>query len=72
MNVQGKVIGYILPQLINILLAAFPEETIKRALDSVIDALENQIARSETKVDDMALPVIKMLRGVFSIPDYQD
>lgn len=69
---KEAILKIILPQLINALILAFPEKTIKKALDSAIDAIENQIAKSETQVDDMALPVIKVIRSMFDIPDLPD
>lgn len=69
---KEKLLTLLLPTLIQSLLSSFPEETIKRLLDSWIDQLEDYISLTQTKVDDTLLPIIYMIRNLFDIPDYPD
>ncbi len=69
---KAKIIEMILPSIVNALLMAFPDEQIKRWLDGLIDIIEEKISESDSRVDDAMLPVLKALRGIFNIPDYED
>lgn len=69
---KNKLITMLLPLFVDALLKSFDVETIKRTLDRLIDQLEDHILLSETKVDDVLLPAIYMLRNIFDIPDYLD
>ena len=53
------------------LLKALPEEQVKKAVDKALDALEDKIAESDTKLDDaIILPIIKtVIREPFGIED---
>lgn len=45
-------------------------ENVKGALDSLIDKLEEIIAKSETSIDDkLVLPILKKVREALNIPD---
>lgn len=59
-----------LGQLINFLLSALTPETMKRAVDAVLDVAEKAVEESETKLDDtIVLPLIDLIRNSFNIPD---
>ena len=46
------------------------EERIKKWVDSGLDEVEDSIAKSKTKIDDILIgPVIKTIRAAFDIPD---
>ena len=45
-------------------------EMLQKHGDKIFDFIENAVADSETKIDDMAvLPIIKFFRVKFNIPD---
>lgn len=69
-NVGGFNKSTILETLLNSLLCAVPPEITKGFIDSGLDIIENYIATSKTKMDDMiVLPLIAMIRVSFNIPD---
>ena len=60
----------ILIALLNTLLAVMNEETVKGFIDKGLDFVEDAIAASPTKWDDMmVLPVIEHFRKILNIPD---
>lgn len=69
---KTKIIELVLPAIINALMAAFPEDQIRKMLDGLIDIVEEKIAESDSRIDDAALPLIKLVREFFNIPDYKD
>lgn len=69
---KAKIIEMVLPTIISALLSAFPEDQVRRWLDSLIDIVEEKIKESDSKVDDALLPILKLLRSMFNIPDYED
>lgn len=60
----------ILQMLFNQLLGAMTPEVIKKVVDAAIDKVEELIADSNTQTDDKVLiPIIKLIRTTFDIPD---
>lgn len=58
----------ILIQIFKGILSKLPPETVKLALDRALDAIEESIAKSSTKIDDnFVLPAIKWLREQLGI-----
>jgi len=56
--------------VIGALLAALPDQVVKGVADKVIDAAEDMIKKTPTKIDDvLVLPLIKKARKIFDIPD---
>ena len=52
------------------LFNAIPSDMIKGFIDAGLDIIENNVAASETKYDDMVvLPIITIFRTSFNIPD---
>lgn len=66
---RDQLIKWILPTIIDSLLHAFPNATIKLWLDDMIDLFEVRIEQSESEIDDMLLPAVKAIRELFDIPD---
>lgn len=69
---KEKLLQLMLPHIIDALLSAFDADHLKRMLDQAIDTLEDKIEFSDSKIDDSVLPIIRMIRTVFDIPDYPD
>lgn len=60
----------LIKQAVTMLLTMLSPEIMKKAVDSVLDIVEDAVAKSETTVDDaVVLPVINMIRATFDIPD---
>lgn len=56
--------------LVTALVAALPDEALKGVADAAIDAAENIVERTGTKIDDMViLPLCSKVRETFNIPD---
>lgn len=52
------------------LMALIPDDIMQTALDKLLDAVEDAIAKSETKVDDaLVLPLLAALRQKLNVPD---
>ena len=61
-----KVLGQLIPALLGLL----KPELLKKAADALLDVIEDSVEKSSTKVDDMLiLPLCKMMRNTFDIPD---
>lgn len=69
---REQLIRYFLPVIIKSALSSFSIEQIKIWLDAQIDALEEHIVNSPTRIDDAFLPVIKVVRETFDLPDLPD
>jgi len=53
-----------------LVLAAMNTESAKKAIDAMLDVLEDQIKKSDTKWDDIVIGnAIKVCRKVANIPD---
>jgi len=64
------IIRMLLPMIAKMLNDLVTVETIQKYGDQLFDFLENAIADSATKVDDVVvLPVIKKIRETLGIPD---
>lgn len=57
-------------QAVSMLLAMLTPEIMKRAVDGLLDVIEEAVAKSETTVDDaVVLPLIQVVRKAFDIQD---
>jgi len=57
-------------RLLKIVLRAIPDDLEKKAIDAALDVIENAVADSKNKIDDMVvLPLCKILRRTFDVPD---
>lgn len=60
----------IIQQAVTALIGSLPPELLRDSADQVLDVLERAIEQSDTKIDDaVVLPLIRLLRTSFSIPD---
>lgn len=55
--------------LITALIKLIPEDIVRSSLDKFLDVVEDKIAASPSKVDDMALPLIAVLRKQIGIEE---
>jgi hypothetical protein len=61
-----KVLTYLVPALLKFL----KPDVLKKAVDAMLDAVEDSVEASANKVDDMlVLPLVKVIRETFNIPD---
>lgn len=65
---KEKILSYV----VTLLLSSLSAEEMKHLLDRAIDIVEQKVADSESQVDDILLPVLRLVREVLSIPDYPD
>jgi len=60
----------IIQQAISALIRALPPRVLADGADYLLDAVEKAIEQSETRVDDdLLLPLFKVIRTAFSLPD---
>lgn len=56
--------------LMTALFAVLTPENLKKFVDAGLDAIENAVEGSENTIDDkLVLPICKVIRGTFDIPD---
>lgn len=52
------------------LLSALPPNVVKRAIDALLDQIEDAVSRSENTVDDAVVtPLVSIVRTSLDIPD---
>ena len=52
------------------LLELLTPDVLKKAVDAALDAVEDAVAESENKIDDqVVLPMCKLIRNTFNVPD---
>jgi len=57
-------------KLIEALLKMLKPEVLLRVADKILDYIEDEVAESENKIDDITvLPLIAIIRNTFGIPD---
>ena len=60
------IINILLPTLMTLI----PDDIMTKAMDKLIDSIEDAIAKSPTAVDDaIVLPILAALRQKLAIPD---
>lgn len=63
---KEKLIG----QLVSLLIGMLSPATLKKAVDGLLDIIEDAVQQSETTVDDaIVLPLVSLVRESFNIPD---
>ena len=61
-----NVLTYLLPAMLKLL----KPEILKKAVDALLDVIENSVEKSENKIDDIiVLPLCKLIRDTFGIED---
>lgn len=61
-----KILTYILPGLLKLLTP----EVLKDAVDAMLDKIEDAVTDSDNTIDDaLVLPLCKIIRDTFNIPD---
>lgn len=67
MSLQERILVYIIEKIFE----EIPKERLKVVVDQILDHVEEQCAKSETKVDDIVIvPLIKnFIRDTFDIQD---
>jgi len=62
--------GYLLEMLIKMVMMFLNPEMIKKVIDTILDIIEDAVAKSETTVDDaIILPMCKAIRDALGVPD---
>lgn len=66
MNVKENIIQ----QAVTALIGSLPPDLMRDGADRILDVIERLIEESDTKIDDaVVMPLIRLLRTSFSIPD---
>ena len=61
-----KVLTYLLPGLLKVL----SPEVLRKAVDAMLDVVEDAVADSTNVLDDtVVLPLCKLIRSTFNVPD---
>jgi len=70
MALKDQVKETALKMLVALIIKYMTEDRIKKWVDSGLDDVEDAIAKSKSKIDDILIgPVIKTVRAAFDIPD---
>jgi len=68
--VNRKVLANLIGRLVSALIAMLPKDIAKKAVDALLDKIEDAVAASATPIDDkIVLPLCKLIRDSFDIPD---
>jgi len=60
----------LLSNLVNVMLGMLSPELLKKFVDLLLDFIEDTVQKSENKIDDaMVLPLCKLIRTTFGVPD---
>lgn len=60
----------ILVTMLTAVLEKLPDDVVKKALDRLLDVIEDAIEKSENKIDDaLVLPALQFIREQLGIPD---
>jgi hypothetical protein len=67
MTLQERILIFVIEKI----LQEIPKDRLKLVVDQALDHIEDQCAKSETKIDDIIIvPIIKnFVRDAFNIPD---
>jgi len=61
-----RILTYLLPGLLKVL----SPETLRNAVDAMLDVVEDAVAESSNVLDDtVVLPLCKLIRSTFNVPD---
>ncbi len=62
--------AFLINSFVQTLLLMLDNATVKRAVDSMLDVIEDAVADSETKTDDaIIIPLMQRIRESLEIPD---
>lgn len=65
-----KVLANLIGRLVSALIAMLPKDIAKKAVDALLDKIEDAVTASATPIDDkIVLPLCKLIRDSFDIPD---
>jgi len=63
---QTTLISYLVGALIKVL----SPEAVKSVIDKLLDAVEDAVSKSNTKIDDqVVLPLVNAIRVALNVPD---
>jgi len=67
---MNKIKILLMEKMISVILGQLTPELLKSFADHLLDWIEVKVQDSETEIDDrVLLPIIKMIRSTFDIPD---
>lgn len=70
---MNSLLTALLPSIMNALLTLLSPDVVKKGLDALFDAIENEVVKTENKIDDATvLPVVRKLRAALDVPDDDD
>ena len=62
--------SFLINSFVQTLLLMLDNATVKRALDAMLDVIEDAVESSETKTDDaIIIPLMQRIREALEIPD---
>lgn len=65
-----KPLAMLVGRLISVLITLLPPKLLKKAVDALLDKVEEAVASSSTRLDDVVvLPLCVLIRQTFDIPD---
>ena len=65
-----KVLANLIGRLVSALIAMLPKDIAKKAVDALLDKIEDAVTASATPIDDkIVLPLCELIRDSFDIPD---
>lgn len=67
---NSKVMANLIGRLVSALIAMLPKDIAKKAVDALLDKIEDAVVASSSPIDDkIVLPLCKLIRNTFDIPD---
>lgn len=64
------MVNKILINMLPLLFSMITPDLLKKAVDALIDVVEDAVKNSSNKIDDMVvLPMCRLIRNTFDIPD---
>ena len=66
---NAKIFASLIGKLVPALIALLPNDVLKRAIDALLDKIEEAVKESRTPIDDaVVLPLCALIRSTMSIP----
>jgi len=67
---SSKVLAQLIGRLVSVMITMLPKDVMKKAVDALLDKIEDAVVASTNPIDDkVVLPLCSLIRQSFEIPD---
>jgi len=67
---RSKALAQLIGRLVGMVITMLPKDVMKRAVDALLDKIEDAVIASKNPIDDkIVLPLCLLIRQSFEIPD---